>query len=193
VDYPKLLNKSTADMGFKVVHLVEFVEQKMKEGILKFTNKLEMKATYHDSCQLARLGEPWVYQEGKRGKWGATDPPRSYRRGTYGIYEPPREILRNIPGMELVEMFRIRENAWCCGAGGGVREQYKDFALWTAGDRVDEAKAVGAEAIIACCPWCKENFSEAVETKNEKIKVYDISELILEGIGKNRSRALLEY
>jgi len=35
VDYPKLLNISTDQLGFKVVHLVEFVDELMKAGKLK--------------------------------------------------------------------------------------------------------------------------------------------------------------
>ena len=182
VDYPKIFNKSTADMGFKVTHFAELIAQQLKDGALKFSKRIEMRATYHDSCNLARLSEPWIYWEGKRERWGTLTPPKQYRRGTYGVYEPPREILRNIPGLELVEMIRMRENTLCCGAGAGVREAFKDFSLWTAGERLEEVKAIGAEAIISTCPRCKENFTEAVNTRGEKTKVYDISELILNAI-----------
>jgi len=131
---------------------------------------------------LGRLSEPWIPWEGKHVRWGCTEPPKEWRRGTYGIYEPPRKILRSIPGIELVEMIRVRENAWCCGAGAGMREADKDFALWTAGGRLDEVRQIGAEAIVSSCPYCKENFKEAVNARDEKVKVYDISELILDAI-----------
>jgi len=184
VDYPKLLGKSTDDLGFKVMHLVEYIDQLIKDGSLRFNNQINMKVTYHDPCNLGRLSEPWVQWEGRRGKWGVTEPPKPIRRGTYGIYEPPREILRSIPGIELVEMVRIRENAWCCGAGAGVRDAFRDFALWSAGERLKEAKTTGAEAIVVCCPHCKENFGESIEAGKEKIKVYDISELLYKAVRK---------
>ena len=100
------------------------------------------------------------------------------------VYEQPREILKNIPGIELVEMIRERENALCCGAGGGVRDAYKDFALWTAGERLAEAKNVGAEAVVSCCPMCKDNLTEAAELGRERVKIWDLSELIFEAIKK---------
>ncbi len=51
-------------------------------------------------------------------------------------------------------MERIREYSWCCGAGGGVLNAFPDFAGWTARDRLEEAKATGAEALVTACPWC---------------------------------------
>ncbi len=178
VDYPKVLGKSTADMDFRVLHIVEYVDQQLKNGKLKFKAPLEMKLTYHDSCNLGRLSEPWIYWEGTRGKYGCLEPSKEYRRGTYGIYQPPRDILAAIPGVELVEMYRHHENAWCCGAGGGVRDANKEFALWAANDRLEEAKDVGAEAIVSACPYCLENFKEAIKNGQEKLKAFDIVELI---------------
>ena len=77
--------------------LSEYVEQLINEGALSLSNKIELKATYHDPCNLGRLSEPWVHWEGKHGKWGCVEPPKEYRRGTYGVYEPPRNILKGIP------------------------------------------------------------------------------------------------
>jgi Fe-S oxidoreductase len=178
VDYPKLMKKSTSNMEFRVVHLAEYVDELMKKGKVNFSKRMDMRVTYHDPCNLARLSEPWVEWEGNRGKWGVTDPPAPRRRGTNGVYQQPREILKSIPGIELVEMIRFKENAWCCGAGGGVKEAYPDFALWTAGERLEEVKEIGAETIVSCCPWCKDNFVDTLGAGKDAIKVYDLSELI---------------
>ena len=62
------------------------------------------------------------------------------------------------PGLKLVEMERIREYSWCCGAGGGCSETYTELSRWTASERVTEANATGAEAIVTACPWCEANF-----------------------------------
>ena len=182
VDYPKILNMSTTDLGFRVVHLVEFIDELIKEGAVKLTNRVDLRLTYHDSCSLSRLSEPWVPWQGERGLWGMVNPPLERRRGANGVYQQPRDILKAIPGVELVEMPRMRENAFCCGAGRGTKEAFPDFALWAAKQRLEEVKEVGAEAIVSACPWCKENFAKAVSKNGESLKVLDISELILTAI-----------
>jgi Fe-S oxidoreductase len=182
VDYPKLLNISTEDLGFKVVHLVEFVDEWIKKGTLKLTKPVNLRLTYHDSCSLSRLSEPWTPWQGERGEWGMVSPTLERRRGTNGVYQPPRDILKAIPGVELIEMIRMRENAFCCGAGRGTKEAFPDFASWAAKHRLEEVKAIGAEAIVATCPWCKDNFAQAVKQNGDKLKVFDISELILAAI-----------
>jgi Fe-S oxidoreductase len=153
---------------FEVLHTVEYIDRLIKEGKIKFTKNLPMKVTYHDPCHLGRQGEPWVPWEGKEkkilGQVVIYEPRKPRYNGAYGIYEPPRDVLKSIPGLKLVEMERIREYAWCCGAGGGVIEAYPDFSKWTATERIEEAKSTGAEAIVTACGWCERNFIDAIST-----------------------------
>ena len=141
-----------------------------------------MKITYHDPCHLGRQGEPYVPWQGKekkiKGQIVVYEPRRPRYNGANGIYDPPRDILKSIPGIELVEMERRREYAWCCGSGGGVKEAYPEFAEWTASERIEEAKATGAEAIVSACGWCERNFLDTVGATGEKIKVFDIVDLV---------------
>ena len=183
VDYPKMLNIATADLGFRVVHLVEYAAELIKQGALKPTKPIDLRLTYHDSCSLSRLSEPWTPWKGTRGIWGTVSPPLERRRGTNGVYQAPRDILNAIPGIKLVEMPRMRENAFCCGAGRGTKEAFPDFASWAANERLIEAKSVGAEAIVSTCPWCKDNFAKAIGKNGDNMKSFDISELLLESVG----------
>jgi Fe-S oxidoreductase len=109
--------------------------------------KREMKAAYHDPCHLGR---------------------------DLGIYEEPRAVLSEVA--DIKPMKREREQAWCCGAGGGVKSAFDDFALWSATKRLKEAKEAGAEALVSACPFCKRNLKEAAE--KEEIEVYDVVELV---------------
>ena len=96
-----------------------------------------------------------------------------------GIYEEPRDILKAIPGLRLVEMERIKDQGWCCGAGAGVRIAYPDHAFKIAEERIEEAKATGAEAIATCCPYCEQNLNDPIQRNHEKMKLYDLTDLML--------------
>jgi len=181
VDYPRIMEKSTENMPYTILHITEYIDQLVKDGKLKFTRRVPMKVTYHDPCNLGRLAEPWYHWEPKY------EPPniavgKTWRRGEKGVYEPPRNILKGIKGIELIEMERARDNTWCCGYGGGVGTAFPDFALWTAGERTEEARVTGAEAIVSCCPNCKDILGQAAEAKNTGMRVYDITEVILRAI-----------
>jgi Fe-S oxidoreductase len=178
--YP-LLGK---EMKFEVFHITEFLDELIKTGKLKLTKEFAARVTYHDPCNLGRKSEeyvPWKGVEKKvLGQFILREPEKVVHRGWDGVYEPPREIIRSVPGLELVEMERIREYSWCCGAGGGVKQAMDDFAMWTASERIEEAKSVGAEALVTACPWCERNFKDAIEESGDGFKVYDIVDLVMQ-------------
>lgn len=166
----------------QVLHIVEYLAMLLQEGRLELTTEVPLTVTYHDPCHLGRQGEPYVPWDGVEVKIKnqivVHDPPKPRRNGAWGVYDEPRHLLRAIPGLELVEMERIREYSWCCGAGGGVREAYPDYSNWTASERVFEAESTGAEALVTACPWCERNFLDAIDGQGGGMQVYDIVELV---------------
>ena len=121
-----------AEPQISVLHGVEYVEDLVQAGRLKFSKTVLKKVTYHDSCHLGRGCE---------------------------VYQAPRTILRSIPGIELVEMVRNRRWAWCCGGGGGVPEAYPELAQWNAEDRLREATETGAELVLTSSALCQRSFA----------------------------------
>ncbi len=166
----------------EVFHLVEFIDRLIRQDKLRFHSEVPMTVTYHDPCHLGRQGEPYIPWNGVekkiKGQIVVYEPNKPRYNGAHGVYDPPRHILRSIPGMKLVEMERIREYSWCCGAGGGVREAYPGFSAWTAAERIAEAKATGAEALVSACPWCERNFMDAMRAAGETMQVYDVVTLV---------------
>ncbi len=152
-------SKDYAEFGgiYQVRHYTQILEEALLEGRLPVVRELGKTVTYHDPCYLGRHN---------------------------GIYDPPRRVLRSIPGLDLVEMERNRENSLCCGGGGGGlwNEVPTDerFAIL----RVQEALETGAEVIAAACPYCIIMFEDAVKTmgKEEEIQVADIAELVMESL-----------
>jgi Fe-S oxidoreductase len=175
-----LYDKYNLKGDLEVLHITEYLARLIKQGKLTPKKKVDVTVTYHDPCYLGRMGEPYIHWKGKEV---VTDirvfsPPKEYRRSARGVYEPPRDVLRSIPGLKLVEMDRIKEYAWCCGAGGGVNESNPGFSMWTATERIEEAEHTGAAAIVTACPWCIKNFNEAVTQKGSSLKVFDVIELL---------------
>lgn len=174
--YPKL------GLKVEVLHVVEYLDRLVQKGALKFTRTVPRQVTYHDPCHLGRLGEPYVAWSGKEKKifnqihtW---EPLRPRYNGAHGIYDAPRNLLKAIPGVELVEMERIREYSWCCGSGGGCSETAPEFSAFTAAERITEANATGADALVTACPWCESNFRGTKDENGRTIDVIDIVKLV---------------
>lgn len=157
-DYPKLVG----DLGFEVEHVTQFLERMLNEGKLKLKKDLKKVITYHDPCHLGRH----IHVTKKK----------------IGVFDAPRNLLTAIPGITLKEMIRTRENAWCCGAGGGVKASFKDLAMQTAVDRIEEAIETGADIIVSACPFCRRNLMDAIKDQKASIQFKDIVELVEECI-----------
>ena len=140
------------DLSFKVTFISDYLWELIRDKKIEF-NEYPIKVTYHDPCHLGRHSN---------------------------IYDSPRKILQAIPGLELIEMKRNRKNAWCCGAGGGVKSAFKEWSVEVAEERVMEAEETGAEYLTSTCPFCNRNLSDAVTSMGSKLKVVDIVEIVQE-------------
>jgi len=182
VDYPKLLDRSTEEMDYRVLHITQVANEGIRNGSLKLRNPVNLRVAYHDSCKLTRCSDDWVPWHGERGKYGVTIPPKVWRRGIKGVIMEPREILASIPGIEFKEMIRNGMNTMCCGAGAGVAEAYPEYTENVANHRLDEAEDLGIEVLVASCPYCKDAFTKAAEKGSRPIKCLDITQVLVESI-----------
>ncbi|NYB52435.1 MAG: (Fe-S)-binding protein [Methanobacteriaceae archaeon] len=125
-----------------VIHISQLLKELINDGKISL-KKDQLKATYHDPCHLGRHS---------------------------GEYDAPREVLR--AKAELLEMDKIRENANCCGAGGGVKSAYPELSSEIGISRVDDALETGADILVTCCPFCVLNL------ESEKLSVMDLTEFV---------------
>jgi Fe-S oxidoreductase len=152
-----------ADLGdVEVVHVVQVLDDLVRDNKLVPRRPLQARAAYHDPSTLGRLSEPYRPWNGEVKKvlhqLVVYDPPRPVNRGTHGIYDEPRRVLAAIPGIEMVEFERRREWAFCCADYGVLGAAgYDDFVRNTALHRMQEAKAVGAEMVASACPNSEDN------------------------------------
>ncbi|MFW9783031.1 MAG: (Fe-S)-binding protein [Candidatus Heimdallarchaeota archaeon] len=153
-DYPELIGE---ELPFEVKHITEILIELLTNNEIEFKPEQieKIKVTYHDPCHLGRH---------------------------MNLYDIPRDIIQKIPGIELIEMKRNRKDAWCCGAGGGVKSQFSDLAVTISLERIQEAIETGAEILLTSCPFCVDNLNDALKLMDQqikmKIKVMDIIDLI---------------
>lgn len=182
VDYPLY-----RDYDFRVLHTVEFFDELLEQGKLKLTHQVPLTVTYHDPCHLGRNAERYEDWKGDvidlMPLVSINMPAKPKRTGRKGVYDPPRNILKKIPGLKLIEMERIREYAYCCGAGAGVKSAFPEFALQSAQTRIEEAEDTGAEVLVSACPFCSTNLQDGLQESNSDLVFYDISELLLMALG----------
>lgn len=181
--YPRL---GVALDGVRIVHSTEYVAELLDTGRLRLQASARLTATYHDPCRLGRLSEtvePWS---------GGTidvlniltvpDGTRPVRFGVNGQYEAPRRLLRHIAGLDLVEMERNREFAYCCGAGAGVAEAYPAMGETAAVGRLNEARATGAACVVTACGGCQRHLAATASAHAMDIEVRGIFEVLADAI-----------
>ena len=139
--------------GQNVYHITQYVDKLISTRKLALPNEFKAKITYHDPCHLGRHSK---------------------------VFEEPRNILKKIKGVDFVEMERNRENSRCCGAGGGYKSAFNDFAVNIAAERIRDAEKVGAEIIATACPFCVLNLRAGAKKIGSKVKVMDITEILVQ-------------
>jgi Fe-S oxidoreductase len=108
-------------------------------------------------------------------------PPKPINYGAGGVFDAPRQVLRAIPGLQLVEMQRIHEYAYCCGGGGGVPDTHPDVARTAAQERLEEAGVTGADILVTACQHCRSNLTRW--QGDETIPVVDLVDIVYEAVG----------
>jgi Fe-S oxidoreductase len=145
---------------FPVLHYTQLVTPLLDR--LSFVQPLDIRVTFHDPCYLGRHN---------------------------GEYDAPRQILEAIPGVELVEMMRCRENGYCCGGGGGgmwLDGHTQNYTTQRLSERrVLEAAETGADVLAVCCPYEVSRFEDAAKSTglDGQLRVRDLSELLDEALG----------
>ncbi|MFX1481761.1 MAG: (Fe-S)-binding protein [Promethearchaeota archaeon] len=166
-DYPDMSGKP---LPFKTRHAVEFVYDLLEEGKIKIEKPYNKKVTWHDPCHSIRHVGIAIEKEILAGSKNWLLDSRAAEKAKQQHYEIPRVVLNSIPGLELREMYRIKGDSFCCGAGGGVKAQFPDMALFTAKERLKEAASTGAEILMTSCPFCVTNFNDGIKALQEEEK-----------------------
>jgi Fe-S oxidoreductase len=147
-------NGGSSPNGVEVLHFAELLDRLLESGRLKVTTPVGRTVTYHDPCYLGRYN---------------------------GVYDAPRRTLEAL-GARVVEMPRTRDEAACCGAGGGRiwMEDVAGIRERPAETRVKEAAGVrGVGTLVVGCPKDLVMFQDALKTTQLEgsLVVQDLAQL----------------
>jgi len=154
VTFKNYYPKYFGELPFEAVHLTEFLARELPRAGLELQPSAGGAVTYQDPCRL--------------GRWA-------------GIYDSPRQLLNLVPGTELIEMERSRENALCCGTTAWMECSRCSKAIQT--ERLLEAAQTGAKELITVCPKCQMHLTCAQSGENIGIRVQDLYTYLAERMG----------
>lgn len=149
--YPILVDsRESRAISDKTVDIQKFIADRLDIFKLKTRGthdsgssklKTPQRVTYHDPCHL--------------------------RRGQK-IISHPRDILKNIPGVEYIEM---EDADRCCGGGGTFNLKYYDLSMSIGKYKADKIKKTGADIVATACPSCQMQLTDILNRSGVKAKV----------------------
>ncbi|MHA1948639.1 MAG: (Fe-S)-binding protein [Candidatus Thorarchaeota archaeon] len=153
-EYPHLLGMEESTI--RVRHTSEVLQEIVDNKKLKFDIPVNKKVSYHDPCEIGRYRD---------------------------VYDPPRSVLESIPGIELIEMDRNREKAFCCGGGGGCKIMFPEHSQSVSNERIKEFISTGADLLSTICPACEMNLIHGTYEADLDTRVLDVAEIMAVSAG----------
>ncbi len=139
---------------FRVVHILELLDQLRASGRLKTEGFEESRLTFHDPCQIVRRG---------------------------GVLDEPRNLLKQI-STNFVEMSDHREMNWCCGGGGGVsaNERADELRLKVFARKKSQLDELKVETLVTACANCRLMLEDGLEEYRMELPVVGLTEMLAE-------------
>jgi len=145
-------------LPFRVLHIAEYLAEKLAEGKLKLNKTNGGSTTFHDPCQVVRKG---------------------------GVMEAPRKLM-DAMGVDLREMTSHEGFGLCCTGGGGVMllERARPLHYRAVQEKMREVDATGAERLLTTCTGCRFNFDDAREHFDWDKTPQSLLELVAENLAE---------
>jgi L-lactate dehydrogenase complex protein LldE len=156
---PGAADAAAADLKSVTARVYEFSEFLVK--VAKVTDvgaRFPHKVTYHDACHALR--ELRLKQE-------------------------PRELLRNVRGLELVEMPYCEE---CCGFGGTFSTKFPMISGAMGETKAANVEASGAEFVTSSDPSCLMHIEGVLRLRKSGVKTIHIASILANRYGAPTER-----
>jgi Fe-S oxidoreductase len=148
---PNLIGR---EFPFKVIHILELLDELRRDGKLKTEGHVDERLTFHDPCQLVRRG---------------------------GVVEQPRSLLGMV-ATDYVEMADHGVMNWCCGGGGGVsaNERAEPLRAKVFQRKKRQLEGLGIQTLVTSCANCRIVLEDGLEENEMEadIEVVGLTELL---------------
>ena len=144
---------------FKVIHILELLDELKQSGRLKTTGKDKTRLTFHDPCQIVRRG---------------------------GVEAQPHQLLDSVAD-NFVEMSEQGHMNWCCGGGGGVStiERAEKLRVKVFNRKKSQLDELKVDKIVTACANCRLVMEEGLEENDMDIPIVGLTELIAEQLDES--------
>jgi len=148
-DAPNIIGRP---LPFKVVHIMELLDQLRTEGRLQIDGSIDDRLSFHDPCNISRRG---------------------------GVLQEPRRLL-NMVAPNFVEMTEHGDMNWCCGGGGGVssNERANELRLQVFSAKKRQLDEINVDLLVTSCSNCRHMIEDGLEENEMEIELVGITELI---------------
>jgi Fe-S oxidoreductase len=145
---------------FKVVHILELLDELRAQGRIKTTGMETDRLTFHDPCSIVRRG---------------------------GVLAQPRNLLEPITE-NFVEMADHGSMNWCCGGGGGVsgNERAEELKLTAFNRKKSQIEELKVDAVVTACSNCRMVMEDGLEANEMDIPLLGLTELIAAHLAETR-------
>ncbi len=140
-------------LPFRVVHIMELLDELRRDGRLKTDGVTDERLSYHDPCNASRRG---------------------------GVLDQPRKLL-NMVAPNFVELPETGDMNWCCGGGGGVssNERANALRLRVFSAKKRQLDAVNVQGLVTACSNCRHMLEDGLEANDmQDIELLGVTELI---------------
>jgi L-lactate dehydrogenase complex protein LldE len=150
--YPELFAENPAlhsralAIGAKTFEFTQYLVDEL--GIVDVGGEFSGTVTYHDSCHLSR---------------------------GLGITLQPRTLLKNVRGLQLIEM---KDSDTCCGFGGTFSVNYPEISTAMTDEKIDNILTTKADTVTGCDISCLMNIRGRLSRRGENVQVLHIAEIL---------------
>ena len=145
--------------AFDIMPAAGFVLELIRDNRISLKYPLDFSMAIHDPCYLGRAN---------------------------GLYDPLRALVSGIPGIRLKELAGNRENAFCCGGGGGRMWLHENLGRNINHLRSLDVAEAGVDVVGTACPFCLTMLEDGInglEMENPP-RVMDLIEAVDSAMGR---------